>query len=194
MIFPLLPRLYFYLCLYLCFSVSLCLCFRFSSRLIVLVKLASVEDEGWSEKISSSASQRWSRWSEGFSGREVRILPSRQVLGIAIEASAVKVGSGLCHKGKRKAGRVDRVTAQHRRRVGLAVGGGARVGQDGWQYGASTKSGLLECGTAAVSSRRHGQPSCLSGPLSSGGLETGGTPARERSWCWIVGISLACQI
>ena len=47
------------------------------------------------------------------------------------------------------------------RHVGFAADGAARVDQVGWQYGASTKSGLLE-GGAAPASRS----------LSSGSFET----------------------
>jgi len=87
----------------------LCLCFCFSSRFIVLVEVTCVEEEDSFEEVSSSACQRRStyqrksvcrsRRSEGFSGREVRTLPSRQVLGLAINACVIKAYSGSNHQG-----------------------------------------------------------------------------------------------
>ena len=157
-----------------------------------------------------------SRKSEGFSGREDRILPSRQVLGLCHQDKrrqggfwvvpsrqaldrAVKEGSGSCHQDRylvvppgQVCGRAIKDGSgsfRCSRQVGFAAGRAARVGQVGWQYGASAKSSLLE-GSAAAASRSQARSAIRSSSsLSSGGLETGGTPRVSGRYpnytkCW----------
>ena len=59
----------------------------------------------------------------------------------------------------------------------------------GGSYDAGAKLGLLEGGTAAVSRSQARSTIRSLDSLSSGGLEKGGTPGGERSYCWIVVIS-----
>ena len=112
-------------------------------------------------------------------------LLSKQVWG-----RAVKEGSGLCYQGEvlGRFGAHCRSGLLQVEQQGLVMLGGSTVPAPSrvcWKVEEQQRS----------VGRSHGQLSGLSGSLSSGGgLETGGTPGRERSWCKVIDVSLASQI
>ncbi len=92
----------------LCLALSSTCCHAcasaFSSRLIVLVEVARVEEEGSSEEEDSSACQRpacHSRRSESFPRREVSLSFTEvgRLLTSGGQDLAVKAYSGSCHQG-----------------------------------------------------------------------------------------------